>query len=233
MKLRQLTYVEICQMNRIAWWHRIPIGLTSDGEVIFTPGEVVHGKDGSDYAGVRFGIPSNLKGKSVLDIGAWDGYFSFECERRGASRVTAADTSEENGGHWGGATTGFNFAKNMLSSRATFKAVDIQQVDTFPTYKYDLVLCFGVLYHLENPITGIKNALGAVNAGGSIIFESAGAADSQSHVLESAYNRHGDPTNIYYPSYGFMIDILTRNGFDPNFFYKHDNDRYTIGATKK
>ena len=30
--------------------------------------------------------------KTVLDIGAWDGGFSFECERRGAKRVLATDS---------------------------------------------------------------------------------------------------------------------------------------------
>jgi tRNA (mo5U34)-methyltransferase len=32
----------------------------------------------------QFPIPENLTGKRVLDIGAWDGWFSFEMERRGA-----------------------------------------------------------------------------------------------------------------------------------------------------
>ena len=36
------------------------------------------------------GLP-DLRGKSVLDIGAWDGWFSFEAERRGAARVVALD----------------------------------------------------------------------------------------------------------------------------------------------
>lgn len=37
-----------------------------------------------------FDLPRNLSGRRVLDIGAWDGWFSFECERRGAD-VTAVD----------------------------------------------------------------------------------------------------------------------------------------------
>jgi len=37
-------------------------------------------------------IPADLTGKSVLDIGAWDGFFSFEFERRGAKRVLADDS---------------------------------------------------------------------------------------------------------------------------------------------
>lgn len=39
---------------------------------------------------LRLDLP-DMRGKSVLDVGAWDGFFSFECERRGASRVTALD----------------------------------------------------------------------------------------------------------------------------------------------
>ena len=38
------------------------------------------------------GIPDDLTGWSVLDIGAWHGFFSFECERRGADRVLAVDS---------------------------------------------------------------------------------------------------------------------------------------------
>src|SRR5271156_127483 len=34
-------------------------------------------------------VPQDLSGKTVLDIGAWNGCFSFECIRRGASRVLA------------------------------------------------------------------------------------------------------------------------------------------------
>src|SRR5882762_8938168 len=37
-------------------------------------------------------LPADLTGKSVLDIGTWDGFFAFECERRGAARVLAIDT---------------------------------------------------------------------------------------------------------------------------------------------
>src|SRR5262249_41031030 len=35
------------------------------------------------------GLPADLSGKRVLDVGAWNGCFSFECERRGADEVVA------------------------------------------------------------------------------------------------------------------------------------------------
>jgi tRNA (mo5U34)-methyltransferase len=37
-------------------------------------------------------ISDDLTGKTVLDVGAWDGFFTFELERRGA-KVTAVDES--------------------------------------------------------------------------------------------------------------------------------------------
>ena len=37
-------------------------------------------------------IPKDLTGKTVLDMGSFDGFWAFECERRGAKRVLAIDT---------------------------------------------------------------------------------------------------------------------------------------------
>src|SRR5260370_8873061 len=34
----------------------------------------------------------DLSGRSVLDIGAWNGFFSFEAKRRGATRALATDS---------------------------------------------------------------------------------------------------------------------------------------------
>src|SRR6185437_4919912 len=52
-------------------------------------------------------IPADLSGRRVLDIGAWNGCYSFECERRGASEVVAY--SLENPDY-----TGFNTLKTLL-----------------------------------------------------------------------------------------------------------------------
>lgn len=65
------------------WWHSIDLG----------HGVVTPGYNDADYMrrvldALR--LPS-LEGQSVLDIGAWDGYFSFEAERRGARPVVALD----------------------------------------------------------------------------------------------------------------------------------------------
>src|SRR4051812_14133987 len=60
------------------WYHAIDLG----------HGVVTPGTRGWDFESLQ--VPS-LEGKTVLDIGAWDGYFSFEAERGGAARVVALD----------------------------------------------------------------------------------------------------------------------------------------------
>ena len=39
----------------------------------------------------HFGIPDDLRSKSVIDIGTASGFFAFECEKRGASPVVATE----------------------------------------------------------------------------------------------------------------------------------------------
>ncbi|MDI1296077.1 MAG: methyltransferase type 11, partial [bacterium] len=46
-------------------------------------------------------FPQSLQGKRVLDIGAWDGFFSFQAEQRGAAEVLATDHFCWSGDGWG------------------------------------------------------------------------------------------------------------------------------------
>jgi len=92
-------------------------------------------------------IPQDLTGKSVLDIGAWDGFFSFECERRGAKRVLAIDTySWDTYGK-----DGFLLAHETLKSKVEHQRCAAEDIDA-ALGSFDLVLCLGVFYHLRSPI---------------------------------------------------------------------------------
>lgn len=66
------------------WWHSIHL---PDGTI--TPGE--RGVDVLERAWAAFHLPL-LAGKTVLDIGAWDGWNSFRAESEGAARVVALDS---------------------------------------------------------------------------------------------------------------------------------------------
>ena len=65
------------------WFHSIDLG---DG--IVTKGQKTQAALAKELSALR--LP-DVRGKEVLDIGAFDGFYSFEMERRGARRVVALD----------------------------------------------------------------------------------------------------------------------------------------------
>ena len=60
------------EVASIRWFHQIDLG----------GGIVTPGHDNSAEKLPRIGLPEDLRGKSVLDIGSWDGFFSFESSLR-------------------------------------------------------------------------------------------------------------------------------------------------------
>lgn len=77
----------------ITWFHSFDLG----------EGEAISGLKRLDVLTKEADaiFANSVEGKSVLDIGAWDGFFSFEAERRGASRVVATDHFCWSGEGWG------------------------------------------------------------------------------------------------------------------------------------
>ena len=98
-----------------------------------------------------------VTGKSVLDIGAWDGYFSFQAERLGAKRVLATDHFCWSGPGWG-TKAGFDYVHERLRSRVESMDIDVFDLDPKKLGKFDVVLFLGVLYHLTDPFGGLKKA---------------------------------------------------------------------------
>ena len=97
-------------------------------------------------------IPEDLTGLSVLDIGAWHGYFSFECERRGAERVLAIDNYAWN--RFG--MDEFLSARDRLKSKVEHRKGDVHDLDERDVGQFDLVLMLGVFYHLRNPLAALE-----------------------------------------------------------------------------
>ena len=83
----------------------------------------------------------------VLDIGARDGFFSFELERRGA-KVLAID-------YFGPTITGFAIASKLLGSRVRYEVLNVYDLSPATHGKFDIVLFLGVLYHLRNPLLAL------------------------------------------------------------------------------
>ncbi len=160
---------QLKEMNEIEWWHKMEL----DG--VTTPGR--------DFTLEKLGtikLPANLKRKTVIDIGAWDGFFSFECERRGA-KVTAIDTVmwkehptfniQKNRETMHTGKKGFDFAHKILNSKVESYECEVMELTHEADGQFDLVLCLGILYHMENPFGMCKVMYDICKDGGMCILE--------------------------------------------------------------
>jgi tRNA (mo5U34)-methyltransferase len=133
------------EVAKIKWWHRIDLG-----NGIITPG-----LDDSPAKLKTLRLPEDLRGMTVLDVGAWDGFFSFETERRGASRVLATDSFCWGGGGWG-TKAGFELARKVLNSKVEDREIDVLDLSPEKIGVFDLVLFLGVLYHMRHPLLALE-----------------------------------------------------------------------------
>lgn len=146
------------EVAKIRWYHTIDLG-----HGVVTPGLV----DSPALLKQFRPLPDNLQGKTVLDIGAWDGFYSFEAERRGAKRVLAIDSLA-----WGvskqpdpsprwradgwGSKVGFELARKALNSKVEEMEMEVLDLSPERIGKFDVVLFLGVLYHMCHPLLAVE-----------------------------------------------------------------------------
>ena len=191
------------QVSAIRWFHRINLG-----QGIVTPG-----LDDTQAKLARVKLPTDLVGRSVLDIGAWDGFFSFECERRGASRVMAVDSFCWNGDGWG-SKAGFNLARRTLNSKVEDREMEVLDLAPEKVGTFDLVLFFGVLYHMRHPLLALEKVSSVATS--HLILETkvdllSLGAPAMAFYVGDELNR--DPTNWWAPNLPGLLDMLRAVGF--------------------
>lgn len=130
------------EVGKHEWFHRIDLG-----NGVVTPGRI----DVRNVTLPRLHLPADLSGKTVLDIGAWDGFFSFEAERRGAQRVLATDSHA-----WYAHKPAFELARRALDSRVEDLDIDVMDLSPARVGTFDVVLFLGVLYHLRHPLLALE-----------------------------------------------------------------------------
>jgi tRNA (mo5U34)-methyltransferase len=133
------------EVDDIRWYHTIDLG----------SGVVTRGIDDTPQRLRRLNLPHSLVGRTVLDVGAWDGFFSFEAERRGASHVVATDHYSWKGPGWG-TKAGFELARRALASRVEDVEIDAMELSPERIGMFDVVLFLGVLYHLRHPLLALE-----------------------------------------------------------------------------
>ena len=106
-----------------------------------------------DYPATKFArfadaLPSNLSGKSVLDIGCNAGFYSIEMKRRGAARVLGIDSDER-----------YLDQARLASEVLGFDEIEFRNLSVYDVaalgQRFDLVIFMGVFYHLRHPLLAL------------------------------------------------------------------------------
>ena len=161
----------------------------------------------------RLQLPERLDGLSVLDIGAWDGFYSFEAKRRGASRVLATDSYSWSGDGWG-TKDGFRLARSALGLDVEDLDIDVMDLSETAIGRFDVVFLLGVLYHLRDPITALERA--AEVTAGRLVIETETALTwlrTPAAVLYPQRELNDDDTNWWAVNPAALRGMLFRFGF--------------------
>jgi tRNA (mo5U34)-methyltransferase len=115
----------------------------------------------------------DVEGKRCLDVGPYDGFLSFELERRGAAEVVAADISGPEewdlairqrearaetiaslaGTDPGG---GFKVARELLGSSVERVEVSVYDLSPARVGEFDVVVCGSLMLHLKDPVRALE-----------------------------------------------------------------------------
>ncbi|MGE4552097.1 MAG: class I SAM-dependent methyltransferase [Desulfovibrionaceae bacterium] len=98
-------------------------------------------------------LDERMDGASVLDLGAAEGFYGFECEARGASRVLALESF---GWQQGDGLERFLAFRHLYGSRLEHRVQDVEELDPADIGVFDEVLCLGLYYHLRDPFRFLR-----------------------------------------------------------------------------
>ena len=154
-----------------------------------------------------------IEGRSVLDVGAWDGFFSFEAEKQGAARVLATDHFCWSGPGWG-TKAGFDYVHARSGSLVESLDIDVFDISERTVGSFDVVLFLGVLYHLKDPFGGLERVASICKE--TLMIETAGAMfDCQEPVMRFYLGAelNNDSTNFWAPNPPCLENMLRELGF--------------------
>lgn len=217
--------------SNVGWYHSIdlPNGIS-------TPGS-----RGWERRGSIFNIPNLVKNSSVLDIGSMEGGDTFFAEACGAE-VTSFDvdnyleydlglnaardyayvqynTAKERGVEQefvflNSKRFGWEFCKAAKNSSANRISGSIYDLDPDKHGVFDYVYCFGLMYHLRNPIHAMDKIY-SVTRKAALFNNHVFTGFSPSRHTLQYYNDtwQGAYTNWFVPSPRAFVDMLSSIGF--------------------
>lgn len=190
------------------WWHSIDLG----------NGIVTEGRKTPEIMAVEFEntfSKLDLRHKTVLDIGAWNGGFSLEASRRGAVSVTGLDHYTWNHPDLRGRDS-FVFVSRVTGANLGTIDIDLDApcLDLSGIGRFDVVLFLGVFYHLKNPIGALQQISQLVDE--VLVLEThveRFSEDRPAMVFFPGMECGGDPSNWWGPNRACVSELLKMVGF--------------------
>lgn len=159
------------------------------------------------------GLPADLSGHTVLDIGTTNAGTAFELERRGATRVVAVDI-------FGADHFGVAALTEFLESKVEFVQSTVYELaERFPE-PFDLVIFWGVLYHLRHPLLALDNLRAVTSREASLetaVFDSELPRRWREQRVARFFRRDelaGDSSNWFSPTVATLEDWCSSAGFE-------------------
>jgi tRNA (mo5U34)-methyltransferase len=179
----------------------------------FDNGLTTPASDPSDYKLEVLGLSDIVKGRTVIDIGAFDGYFAFACEALGASRVVACD---HHVWHWPGNDSRGNieFVRDILQSNVSLLDCAVENLTADQTGVFDVTLFLGVLYHASDPL-GYLRKVRSLTREVAVIETIVDMLDVERPALAfyPAATLNGDGSNHFGPNILALEAMLGKVGF--------------------
>jgi tRNA (mo5U34)-methyltransferase len=156
-----------------------------------------------------------LAGRSVLDIGTFDGFYAFLAEARGARRVVGIDNEQYVDwirGRFGvdlEPAAGFDAIHRLIGSSVEYRKVDALDVDELDEC-FDVILCFGMLHRVSDPVQTLKVLADVLEPGGELILETYGStlpADTPALEVHGSGDVYAGDDFVYW---GFPAEGLRR-----------------------
>jgi tRNA (mo5U34)-methyltransferase len=198
-----------------SWYHTLELpGLTTSGLFDLRP-----------YVGC-YGVPDDLTGKRVLEVGTWDGFWAFELERRGAAEVVAIDLDDERELDWPPRRrqpnpdlvrgSGFRLAKELLDSKVERVVRSIYHTTPEELGSFDVVFCGSVLLHLRDQLLALERIASLTRPGG--LFISAEEYEPVTNLIPfpvARFRGNRDAAVVFWvPSRRAWKEMLWHAGFD-------------------
>jgi tRNA (mo5U34)-methyltransferase len=181
------------------WFHSIPF---PDGRITAGNKSIAQQQDEL----IRWQFPADLTGKTMIDIGCADGFYSIVGRQRGARRVLSIDDQQ---------TIGIRFLLENKVYPIEYRKLDLMSPEFLDLEPFDFVHFAGVFYHLENPLEGLKRVRRITREVALIeghINETYGR-DLPYAVYYEGSELNSDPTNWWGPNLPCLEAMIRTAGF--------------------